>query len=201
MNAYEVYVAHRALKAHFTTKYDYFKYNGKIKSNVETFTQLPTVPIYKKVAKQKDAFGILLSNIIADPGIWIGNLDLEIYFDWVKRNQSLFYLFKQQLNKLNENFDLNFKVENGNHPLILKLVLSKQISLETFCILLDITNAHKKINKQLKNDLIWQELYTKYNKYLPFIKYDKRKFVDAIIEQFSQYYNTNNTNNTKGNNT
>ena len=36
-DAFEVYICYLAMKRHFTSSYDYFKYNGKVNARVDAF--------------------------------------------------------------------------------------------------------------------------------------------------------------------
>ena len=64
------------------------------------------------------------------------------YKDWQKRIQSLSYMFSNDIDKLlNEHqFDDLFKVESGQHPILLKMCLAKYIMIETFLIINDVIN-------------------------------------------------------------
>lgn len=109
--------------------------------------------------------------------------NLKIYKDWLKRNQSLTYIFKSDLKKLDDDFNSNFIIQENNHPKILKLFLSNEISLESFCILLDITTAKKYFDKSLKNDIIWNDISILIEKYMPFIKYDKENYKKILLTE------------------
>jgi len=108
----------------------------------------------------------------------------KIYNDWLKRKQSLTYQFKQDISKLDDDFNGLFKVEHNQHPIILKSYLSGNVSLETFCIMLEITNSKKYLDKSLESDIIWEELSLKVKKYTPFIQYDREKMKKICLDKF-----------------
>lgn len=189
-SAYDCFCEYTAIKAHFTTNYDYQKYHGKIKSaNPATFNNSNLKLFFQKLAKHRDVQGFLVANMLHDTTSWIRDLVYSeaaesVYTEWAKRIQSLTYLFTQDINKLNQDdFDANFKV-NGTHPLILRLYLSKEISLETLTILVDLTKCDKYFNKVLKDDIIWNAIYFKISKYKPFLVYDKDKIRKLLLDRY-----------------
>jgi hypothetical protein len=190
MSAFDVYKEYVALKNHFNkSEYDYFKYNGKSRTKVDTFNKRKDRIFFEKLAKNPNFHEFLVANFSNNPNSWIRDLAYSpeadtIYKNWLKKQQSLTYAFKNDLSKLNTDFDSNLLCKNG-HPTLLKLYLGSEISLETLCILLNITKARKYWNKSMEFDPIWEEISLKVEKYTPFIKYDKEKFVKILLDKFS----------------
>lgn len=190
MTAYETFILYISLKNHFTQKnYDYFKYNGKSRISFTSFEKRKDRIFFQKLAKHNDVLGFLVSNLVLNNKSWIKTLAYSeeaenIYKNWLKVNQSLLYTFKQDLNKLDDNFNSNFIIKENSHPPILSLFLSGDISLETFCILIDISNCEKYFDKNLKDDVIWKEIGLKVKKYKPFIRYDKEKIKKLCVDIF-----------------
>src|SRR5690606_3364760 len=98
MNAspYQVYLDYNALKNHFTTSYDYFKYNGKINISKETFEKRKDRFYFEKLAKKKHYKQYLLANLLEQKSIWIGQwikdkTGEEVFERYLKRNQALTY--------------------------------------------------------------------------------------------------------------
>lgn len=189
MTSFETFKLYIALKNHFTLKtYDYFKYNGKTRTSQKSFEKRNDKFFFQKLSKHNDILGFLVSNLIVNSKSWIKDLTYneqseKIYKDWLKRNQSLTYIFKSDLKKLDDDFNSNFIIQENNHPKILKLFLSNEISLESFCILLDITTAKKYFDKSLKNDIIWNDISILIEKYMPFIKYDKENYKKILLTE------------------
>ena len=117
----------------------------------------------------------LLANFVnADTpqNLWIGeiiNSGERTYAEWMKRKQSLTYLFKEQLNELLSENDLEtvFNCSKG-HPPLLKKYLGGEVSLETFVILEKIFSFGKDFDKKL-DDPVWESVSLKLKKYLPFL--------------------------------
>ena len=88
--SFEAYVKYLAIKKHFTTdNYDYFKYNGKVRANFDTFISRNDAYSFAKLAKREDYQNLILSNIIKKPDIWVREiLDEEAqerYILWKKK--------------------------------------------------------------------------------------------------------------------
>ena len=192
MSALECYKEYLALKNHFNqSSYDYFKYNGKVKVNPSSFDTRKDKLFFQKLAKHPDVHSFLIANLAEDSKAWVRDLAYseaaeKIYKDWLKRQQSLTYLFKQDIEKLDLNFNNNFIIHNNEHPILLKKYLGKEISLETICILLNITGAKKHWDSKMQYDLVWDNTRIKIEKYTPFIKYDKEKIKNILLDHFGE---------------
>jgi len=190
VTAFETFKLYVSLKNHFTQKkYDFFLYNGKSRTSQQSFEKRKDKIFFLKLSKHQDVLGFLVSNLIKNNKSWVKELvyseDAEkVYNNWLKRNQSLTYQFKNDISKIDVDFNNLFKVEQNQHPIIIKMYMSGDISLETFCILLEITNSKKYLDKSLESDIIWEELSLKVKKYTPFIKYDKEKVRKICLDKF-----------------
>ena len=176
---YETYQTYLSMKSHFTNpKYDFFKYGGKSRATVSSFNKRKDKYWFEKTSRKysdQEILDFLLSNFITannPQNLWIGeiiNSGERNYSEWMKRQQSLTYLFKEQLEgllsekKLDEVFDCS-----KGHPLILKKYLGGDLSLETLIILEKIFSFVKKFDKSIK-DPVWETVSLKIKKYIPFI--------------------------------
>ena len=185
---FEVYRTYVAMKMHFTSDYDYFKYNGKIKADLASFETRKDKYQFYKMSKKKDWFNYILSNLVAEE-MWIGNMltseGEQRHLDWMKRTQSLAYHFARDIGQLRDDFNDNFIVEDNSHPFALKLYLRKTISLETLIILDSLAGIFKHWNKKLANDPMWKEVGTLASKYRKFISFDHQKMKEIILTRFS----------------
>lgn len=182
--AYEVYITYLALGKHFTSSYDYHKYNGKIKANPETFSTRNDVFFFYKLSKIQHWKNLLLSNIVKNPKIYVRELLDEhassIYLDWKKRIDSLSHTFKTDLNQLNDDFESNFMVTDHQIPHLMTLYLQKKICLETFVILANITNVLSYWEEHITDKTISKDLIILCKKYYPFLEIDNKKFSTII---------------------
>ena len=183
---FEVYCEYLALKNHFSNpKYDYFKYNKKVRATISSFNKRRDKYFFEKTSrkyKDEEIVNFLVANFVESTSVnqvWIGEIissGERTYQDWTKRQQSLTYLFKEQSNELLSNNELEnlFSCSKG-HPTILKRFLGGDISLETFVIYDRIFSFRKKFDKKLK-DPVWETVSLKLQKYSPFLNIDVFKF-------------------------
>lgn len=187
-NAFECYEMYLALKSHFgKASYDYFKYNGKMNVSVTSFDVRKDKFHFTKLAKHKDPEGVLISNFICKgPDMWIGDIDMEVYMGWLKVKESLFYTFTTEIENLNDDLESNFtRDSNGCMPDALKLFFRKKISIETLSIIADLMGLVKYWDAQLGHDPSWEGVGMRLRKYIPFVRYDKKKFKDALRQRFA----------------
>jgi hypothetical protein len=190
MSGFECYKHYIALKNHFTQpKFDYFKYNGKSRLSPDAFDKRNDKLYFLKMAKHPDPINYMVSNLVVNEKVWIKELayspDTErVYNDWMKRTQSLSYVFQNDLSKLDTDFNANLVVKNNSHPKLLKLFLGGSCTLETLMILLDMTGAKKHWDKKIQYDPLWEQVSKKIDKYRPFLHYDVDKFRKITLEKF-----------------
>lgn len=193
---YEAFTLYHGLKLHFSGKYDFIKYNGKTNVNKDQFMLRKDKYSFYKLSrkyKREELFGFYISNLLINTNIWVGDLmqddaDQE-YKRWLKTQQSLSYIFEQNLNHL---FDLvevpedMLKVVDGQYPLLYNEYLQGKVNLETIIILNDIMNFFPMWQKKVADDIVFPEFITKCEKYKPFVNYDKAKFKSKIKEKICQ---------------
>ncbi len=192
---YQVYTEYLALKSHFTNKnYDYFKYNKKVRATITSFNRRKDRYFFERTSRKysdKEVVDFLVSNFVAadTPGnLWIGeiiNSGERTYADWMRRQQSLTYLFKEQSNE----FFLETKLEDAlncskGHPPVLKKFLSGQLSLETLTIYEKIFHFSKDFDKKLL-DPVWECVSLKIKKYSPFLQVDIFNYKKILREIIS----------------
>lgn len=190
-DAYEVYCYFLALKQHFTSNYDFFKYNGKTSTNPTAFENRKDKFHYYKLSKHSDAKNYVLANILENPNIWIGDIVNDdksegIYLDWKKRKQSLSYVFKNELSVLNEDFNDNLLSTDGQHPPLLKHYIRGDICIETLTIIANITKVFSHWDKVLLDKILYPDINRKCKKYFPFMEYDKIKMKKILLDNFEQ---------------
>jgi len=182
VSPFETYQHYLSLKNHFTNpKYDFFKYGAKTRASLTSFNKRKDKYWFEKTSRKysdKEVVDFLVSNFysVDNPqNLWIGeiiNSGERNYAEWMKRQQSLTYLFKEQSNELLSENELEslFDCSKG-HPKILKKYLSGSLSLETLTILEKIFHFSKDFDKKL-DDPVWETVSLKLKKYCPFINID-----------------------------
>ena len=183
---FETYQHYLSLKNHFTNpKYDFFKYGAKTRASVSSFNKRKDKYWFEKTSRKysdDEIVNFLVSNFSnADnpQNLWIGeiiNSGERVYAEWMKKNQSLTYLFKEQSNELflENNLETLFDCSKG-HPKTLKEILSGRLSLENFVIYDKIFRFSKNFDKKL-SDPVWETVSLKVKKYDPFININVFKY-------------------------
>ena len=193
---FETYQHYLSLKNHFTNpKYDFFKYGAKTRASVTSFNKRKDKYWFEKTSRKysdKEVVDFLVSNFTATDNpqnLWIGeiiNSGERNYSEWMKRQQSLTYLFKEQSNELLSENELEslFNCTKG-HPLILKKFLSGSVSLETLTIFDKVFHFSKNFDKKM-DDPVWESVSLKLKKYSPFLNIDMfhyKKILRDIIDE------------------
>jgi hypothetical protein len=182
VSPFETYQHYLSLKNHFTNpKYDFFKYGAKTRASIASFNKRRDKYFFEKTSRKysdKEVVDFLVSNFVASdsPGnLWIGSLingGEQVYTEWMRRQQSLSYLFKEQSNELFSQTKLEDALNcSKGHPPILKSFLSGKICLETLVIYDKIFGFSKKFDKKLL-DPVWETVSLKIVKYAPFLNTD-----------------------------
>jgi hypothetical protein len=182
MSPFEVYQNYLSLKSHFTNpKYDYFKYNKKVRATLTSFNKRSDKYFFEKTSRKysdKEIVDFLVSNFVASDtpeNLWIGSLINEgerTYQEWMRRQQSLTYLFKEQSSELFSETKLDDALNcSKGHPPILKSFLGGKICLETLVIYDRIFQFSKRFDQKLL-DPVWETVSLKILKYAPFLNTD-----------------------------
>ena len=196
MSPFETYQTYLSMKSHFTnSKYDFFKYGGKSRATIASFNKRKDKYWFEKTSRKysdKEVIDFLLSNFVSadnPSNLWIGeiiNSGERTYADWMRRQQSLTYLFKEQSEELFSQIKLEdaFNCSKG-HPILLKKFLSGKISLETFVIYEKIFHFSKSFDIKLI-DPLWETVSLKVKKYNPFLNIDVfqfKKILRRIVDE------------------
>lgn len=192
MDAFEAYKTYVAIKNHFTSKtYDYFKYGGRTKASRTTFEKRNDKYFFHKLAKRKDVVEYLVANFAySNRSSWVGDLinnenSDKRYLKFIKTKESLSYTFREDLCKLDPDFDINFKCEEGQHPILLRKYLQGELNIETLVILDDLVSYSRKWTRRIEEKIIWPQVNLLCKKYKPFVEYDRDKMKKIVLDVFS----------------
>ena len=196
MSPFETYQTYLSMKSHFTnSKYDFFKYGGKSRATITSFNKRKDKYWFEKSSRKysdKEIVDFLLANFVSTDNpqnLWIGeiiNSGERTYADWMRRQQSLTYLFKEQSSELFSETKLEDALNcSKGHPPVLKKFLSGKICIETLCIYDKIFLFGKTFDKKLL-DPVWETVSLKIKKYNPFLNIDVfsyKKILREIINE------------------
>ena len=172
---FNAWITYQAINAHFTREYDYFKYNGKLnmtESSMENqfyknesggkYSAQRT--IFSNLGKQfkykEDLVFFYLSQFsnmgFIEDITYPSSFDSEVYEEYKERMNNFHFYLKRDIEEVlrymqeyDKTFDELFVAEKINHPPILKLGLSRRISLETFTTLDIILNFLPQMEQKL----------------------------------------------------
>ena len=193
MNGFEIYKVYLAVKLHFTSKnqsYDFHKHGGRTTAKLATFTKRRDRYFFHKLSKSYNNTTIVdyfVSNFVTNTNLWVGDIighsGDENYKEWSKRIEALHYYYELDIDYLLERmtandmqFDDIFTSKDGQHPPIVKMILSKKISVETFVILEDILSFAKRLDKEISETVLWPKLHDRMVRYRPFLKFNVTKY-------------------------
>lgn len=187
---YDAYTLYLGIKLHFYSKdYDFVKYNGKVKSDINSFLKRKDKYHFGKLYRtyKNELQDFYIANLSLKDK-WAGDLlDNEcekVYKEWKKRNQKLSYMFSTEVSDLLRKRTIQkvLEVKNGQHPILLKEFLAKKISLETMCIMDEIIGFTKDWDRLISEKVVYPDVMLKINKYKSFISYDHNTYKKELIE-------------------
>ena len=184
---FDVYKTYLAVKLHFTTDtYDYYKYGGKVNTELDTFTKRKDRYFFHKLSTryaETDILDFFVANFLSDSKRWIGNLlandGKDVYLDYKKRKEAFAYHFKQDCGNIasdfsrrNISFDDGFIPIRGQHPRLLRLLIQRKISYQTTIVLNHYLGFTKNWDKEITEKIVWPEISLKVTRLKPFINFN-----------------------------
>lgn len=178
IDGFEAFNIFQAVRLHFQQEsFDYFKYNGKSKTSLESFNARKDKYAFVKLGRMfptdTELAYFLAINFYAAEGksLWVRDLfDPECskrYAQWILDQKNQVELFTVDLKKLPLLSSL-VSCEDGQNPKLLVKVYQKDIRQDTLVILdyfMKLTNGW---NNHLKEDFIWKSFYKNFKKYQSF---------------------------------
>lgn len=191
---FESYKLYNALKLHFESSYDAVKYNFKSNVTPNSFFKRKDKYFFAKLGRKhngelKDYY---VANFKAGKS-YIGDMMDEegeqIYRDHKRIQESIHRVFSIDINRLTEenvSFDYLFKTSDNAHPLVVKLWLQEEISLETVVILNAIFKFIDRESKNISDTIIWPDTRRLIEKYEPFVNFNRDKCLSLLTKEFTK---------------
>jgi hypothetical protein len=186
---FEAYQLYLALKQHFTLpSYDFFKYHGKVRAKKETFDKRRDRFFFDKLSRQSDPQTVIVANLLEDVTYVNDMISAEglgratKYNAW---NMALSRKYSDELKFIltNCSFDDMLKFSpDSQYPPLLSGYMSKQISIQTVIILDSLVHFMDNWDKKLASDYLWPELRQKFDKFRPFLVFDKDKLKKVTVD-------------------
>ena len=183
---FDVFRVYMAVKLHFTTNYNYFDYDGKVNIKLDTFTKRNDRYFFHKLStkyNQNEILDFFVANFIEKDKNWIGNLlendGRDTYLKYKKVKDNFKYHFRNDfVNILSDfdskriSFDDGFVCNSGQHPRLLRLLIQRRASFQTFVVLDQVLSFIKNWNKEIEERVVWPKIAHKVSKLKPFINYN-----------------------------
>lgn len=204
MKGIAAYTWYISLKTHFTSeKYDILK-NGIISVTQAQYDKKGGVKYaMERMARkysESDLCQYFIANFISGDkygGVFSGS-GQDIYLDWMRRKESLSYLYEQDLKtlldmKTDDLPVLNNQISNpivflwtplSGHPTILRAYLGKHVMLETLVILEQLYKYKARLDESLAYDPVWKDTSKILRKAIPFIDIEPSTFRDITERIF-----------------
>lgn len=188
------------MKQHFSKpSFDFFKYEGRVNVKEATYQKRNDFYFFETLARKLDAVEIqeyLLASFVCsdNPGkVWIGDIKRngkDNWMHWQKQMQSLSYIFDSETNAIlnylersESTFNDLFSTDAG-HPVLLRLYIRGEVSLETLMILDMVLGFMLSWDKKL-TDPLWNAVSLKIKKYKPFVSIPVSKFRENLKVKFT----------------
>jgi hypothetical protein len=191
MDGFEAYQYANAVNMHFNTKYNAFKYNFKTKVTQRAYwgrkDKYQLTKIGQRFKHKNDIVKYFAAHQLAG-NTWSGDMirDEKTYKDFLKRIDSMSYNFKNELEDFSDNSLDELIGLSNDYPKIISLYLENTVSLETVCILNEVTGFIEDANSKITETILWPDIYNKVVKYSPFLDIDKSRFTKVLLAIFKK---------------
>ena len=188
MTGYEAYRMYLAMRNHFKTKtYDFSK-NQYAKAKQETYDKRKDKYFFIKLSRKYDEEELAkfyLANFVEENSEWIGSMTAHgerNYLDYIRKLQSLSYIFKSDADTMKESCDKFDDLFTGKpHPTLIKLWMGGKIELESVVIMEKMFEFCKDVTA---TDPVWQDAKIKIMKYEPLLKTSTDKHRSVLKELY-----------------
>jgi hypothetical protein len=192
MNAYQVYKNYLALRLHFTSDdYDVFQMQGRVRASRKAFAARKDLLSIERISKKyadSEIINFLVANFVTGDR-WGGVFDIEAhdrYLDWTKRQESMGYVFRTELDNLSnhsQEWAELLATKKSSHPYIIKAFLGGHVSVETMTIL-DMLSEQSITSLAIADTIIWPNLRRIVVKYAPFLQFDHERYSEIFRSRF-----------------
>ena len=193
----EAFALYRAVTLHFKTDYDFHKYDGHMNSSATqtAWTRCPQKFTFERLAGKFDARNLVyffMSNCIHDK-TFIVTMRESFYQTWVNSMENLEYDFKCAVNMFFEtetHFNDFFTCPPNEYPKVIKNLIGKKISLDTFAILCYTLNIFEQYDKKFGDNVLWEATSKKVKKYFPFVLSYHNVELKPFLQKFKEILKT-----------
>tara|TARA_R110002153_G_scaffold29711_2_gene91072 strand:- start:1442 stop:2053 length:612 start_codon:yes stop_codon:yes gene_type:complete len=173
---YYTYINYLALQRHFTSDYDYFKYQGKVNASKTAYNNRTDHYSFEKLSKilpQKELENFFVSHFISKPNCWIKDMSKDNYEKYKSHLKKFPQKFKQDVEMMSVEYTPFKLIEvksDTSIPLIHELVIKKIINIETLILMDNFFPFVDNHFKSISIPIMWPDHIKKVKNYLPFVK-------------------------------
>lgn len=187
MNGFDAYTLYIALRNHFTTSYDFVKFNGKVKATVAAYEKRRDTYQFRRLGALADPKFRLISCFLED--ITFINDILGTKGEAAEKKHRRIveggtYIFKDTIQALTRNLENALVFKDGRYPELLQKYINKQIPIQHVLVIDSVLGCLNRWDRQLTDDLLWPEIRTKLFKYRQLYSFDKHKYRQIIVDHF-----------------
>ena len=169
---YQAYLMYLALQRHFSTSYDFFKYNGKVNASVAAYEKRNDMFSFEKLTKiipEENLMDFFIAHFVQNPKMWIREMSKQTYENW-KAELRLFPSTFEEDMYIIKGYDPKDLMDcSKDIPLIHKLAIEKKISILTLIVMDNFFPFIDKHKETVKVPFVFPDHIQMLIKYRPFI--------------------------------
>lgn len=179
---FQAYQQFSALRNHFTTSYDYFKYNGKVRLTELSFRKRRDCYSFAKLSKMDNIEQRVVCCLIKGKK-WItdvvGNDGYTLYTAHSDLMSNLGSCVSEYLTSID---NIKQAINHNSMPPLFSMYLRNEIPLEMLVILDNMFNLVGMWQQTLKANPLWDNTKQLISNYRPFFRYDKKAIHQIIVD-------------------
>ena len=183
---FEAYKLYLALQRHFSTNYDFFKYNGKVNASVEAYEKRNDLYSFEKLTKivqPDDLLDFYVCHFLENPKCWIRSMNKPRYENYKATIKNFPTKFREDLQYLSQHNPADLMATN-DIPLIHKLCMEKKVSMETLIAMDKFFPFIDRHDEEVKVPFAWPDHIAMLKNYRPFfVKHVTEIHKDVMKEE------------------
>lgn len=182
MNGFKAFKYYTAIKLHFTSpSFNVFANRGHVKGSLQRFKLRNDHMIFEKMARlyptDKQFIQYVASNFMYGHSAMIYETEEGVanYKEYLRRRQAITHVFENDLNTITNQQSDQYDFSGSKIPVVIQLLLSKRITLETVVILDQLDGILGKLKSNNHIALMLESEMLRIEKAKGFVKYDSDK--------------------------
>lgn len=168
---YEAYKLYLALQRHFSTNYDFHKYNGKVNASKAAYEKRNDMFSFEKLTKivpQDELMDFFICHFLDNPKCWIRSMNKQNYEKYKAKLKNFPTTFAEELEYLSQYNPAELMAVNNDIPLIHKLCMEKKVSMETLIAMDKFFGFIDNHEAEVKIPFAWPDHIAALKNYRPF---------------------------------